>query len=221
MRIRKQKYVMKTLALFTILVFLISVSYVDSYAQVNIASTGTGVAEPNVVPEPIKQPLPKEGNVTVNFKDVDIKTVLHYLSEVSGVDIIPSPGVDAKVTMRLRDKPWEVALDIVARNYGYVYSREEGIIRVLPKGQLHTEEPITEVIALNNLTREIELTKQDAGDGENVIVEEKEESIQQLMTAINSIIDTGKGERATYISSVNAIVVTAIPARISEIKRQL
>ena len=63
---------------------------------------------PAVNPEGAKEnaPAPKEeaketqeeaaplepGNVTVNFKGADIRTVLAYISEVSGVDIVPSPG---------------------------------------------------------------------------------------------------------------------------------
>jgi MSHA biogenesis protein MshL len=188
--------------------------YCPAQMDVSAAATGAGT----VAEEAVKEPLPQAGNVTVNFKDVDIKTVLHYLSEVSGVDIVPSPGVDASVTMRLRDKPWEVALDIVTRNYGYVYSSDEerGIIRVMPKSQLRDEEPITEVIPLNHMIREIELTRE--GESEEVVVQATQESILQLMMAINSILNVQKGERATYISGANAVVVTAIPARISEVK---
>ncbi|MDD5633919.1 MAG: hypothetical protein PHW46_01425 [Candidatus Omnitrophica bacterium] len=175
--------------------------------------------------ETIAPVLPKAGNVTVNFKDVDIKTVLNYLSEVSGVDIVPAPGVDGNVTMRLRDKPWEVALDIVTRNYGFAYSRddEQGIIRVMPKGQLHMESPITEVISLNNLVREIELSKKtgEQQNSDEIVVQQKEESIKQLMDAISSVLDANKGEKATFIASVNSVIVTAIPAKITEIRAMI
>lgn len=176
--------------------------------------------------EALKAAMPGKGNVTVNFKEVDILTVLNYLSEVSGVDIIPSPGVESKVTMRLRDKPWEQALDIVTRNYGYVYSREGDVIRVIPKGQAGMEEPITEVIKLNNLIREIELTKGSVSGtastlGTEVTVKQQEQSIQQLMSAINSMLDAKRGEKATFVSGVNSIIVTAIPSKISEIKKMI
>lgn len=183
-------------------------------------TTLTSEAEPDV-----PEIMPSPGCVTVNFKEVDISTVLNYLSEVSGVDIIPSPGVDAKVTMRLRDKPWETALDIVTRNYGYVYSREGEVIRVIPKGQIGMEEAITEVISLNNLIREIELNKAASSGGSGgagaVTVQLKEQSINQLMSAISSILDPKRGEKATYVSSVNSIIVTAIPTKINEIKKMV
>lgn len=193
----------KTFSVLVAVLFMCSGVCVDSYAQADASSVSTGSSVGTRVEHPAKHPLPESGNITVNFKDVDIKTVLHYLSEVSGVDIVPSPGVEANVTMRLRDKPWEVALDIVTRNYGYVYSREGDIIRVIPKGNLHTEEPITEVIPLNYIIQDTEGVDQN---------------ISQLLSAINSVIVAKAGERATFLPSANAIVVTSIPSRISIIK---
>ena len=183
-----------------------------SYGQGDIPTA------PNVTPTS----LPDTGNITVNFKDVEILTVLNYLSEISGVDIIPSPGVEGSVTMRLRNKPWEVALDIITRNYGYAYSREENIIRVMPKGMLATEDTVTEVIPLNHVIREIELSQESGSDlGADVDIRKESEAIEQVMTAVNAILNAGRGETATFISSVNAIVITAIPSKINEIKEML
>ena len=211
--------VAKLFAMLTAFIFLISLPRFNSCAQVDVSQAAAPA--PPAANGDIKQTLPKQGNVTVNFKDVDIVTVLHYLSEVSGVDIIPSPGVEGKITMRLRDKPWEVALDIVTRNYGYVYSREGEIIRVIPKGQLNAEEPVTEVVPLNHIIRDIVLVKGEGDASDEVAVEERQETLDQLMTAVNSILDVKRGEKATYIQSVNAIVITAIPARISDIKTMI
>ncbi|NQT23485.1 MAG: hypothetical protein HQ579_08650 [Candidatus Omnitrophica bacterium] len=91
----------------------------------------------------------KPGYVTVNFKGADIRTVLNYLSDVSGVDIIPAPDVSGPITLKLTDKPWETALDIIVRNYGYAYERDRDIIRVVTIESLKMEELATEVVKLN------------------------------------------------------------------------
>jgi type IV pilus assembly protein PilQ len=199
MSIRKQSPVTKVFAVFIAVIFANSMLCADTYARMEVPAAGVKITETEVKP-----PLPKPGNVTVNFKEVEIKTVLHYLSEVSGVDIVPSPGVEGTVTMRLRDKPWERALDIVTRNYGFAYSRDGNIIRVIPKGKLQTEEPITEVIPLNYII-------QDTG-------EDTDQNITQLMEAVNSVLMAKAGEKATFLPTANAIVITAIPARVSTIK---
>lgn len=228
----KATVVDKVMAIFLAVVLVLGTGGTYSFAedmpptQPAQAVSAAAVATAAATDQSPKPEMPSPGNVTVNFKDVDILTVLNYLSEVSGVDIIPAPGVDSKVTMRLRDKPWETALDIVTRNYGYVYSREGDVIRIIPKSQINMEETITEVISLNNLIREIELAKATSGTGGaagmgDVTVQQKEQSIQQLMGAVNSILDPKRGEKATYIGGVNSIVVTAVPSKISEIKKMV
>jgi len=213
----------KIISVFVAVLFVCSFSEVDSYGQVDMGGVDATSSEVATVETVETQTaLPKPGNITVNFKSVDILTVLNYLSEVSGVDIIPSPGVKGTVTMRLRDKPWEVALDIVTRNYGYAYSREGDIIRVMPRSMLQTEELVTEVIPLKHIVREIELVKEGTTIAEQQIEARKqEEDITKIMVSIRSILDPKRGENATFIPSANSIVITAIPAKISNIKAML
>jgi len=215
---RLSKVVCLSNAAFFVAVVFVSIS---ASAQMDAPSASPKTFN---APEPIKTDvsalLPKSGNVTVNFRDVDIQTVLHYLSEVSGVDIVPSPGVEGMVTMRLRDKPWEVALDIVLRNYNYAYSRddEKGIIRVMPKSSLQEEEPVTAVIPLNYIIQSTKDTATLNSDDDELGADR---NISQLMRAINSVISSKIGERATFLPNINAIVVTAIPARVGIIKEML
>ena len=89
------------------------------------------------------------GNVTVNFKGADIRTVLAYISEVAGVDIVPAPDVKGTIDLKLSNKPWKVALDIIVRNYGFVYEREGDIIRVITIDKLKQEELTSQVFNLN------------------------------------------------------------------------
>jgi len=80
------------------------------------------------------------GNVTVNFKGADIRTVLAYISEVADVDIVPAPDVKGVVDLKLTNKPWKVALDIIVRNYGFAYERDGDIIRVVTLDRIKQEE---------------------------------------------------------------------------------
>jgi type IV pilus assembly protein PilQ len=61
------------------------------------------------------------GDVTLDFKDADIKSVLNIISYKSGVNIVATPEVIGAVTIRLRDVPWEKALDTIVRTYGFGY----------------------------------------------------------------------------------------------------
>lgn len=131
------------------------------------------------------------GNVTVNFKGADIKTVLAYISDVAGVDIVPSPDVKGVVDLKLTNKPWKVALDIIVRNYGYAYEREGDIVRVVTVERLKQEELITQTFALNY------------GNARNVV-----DSIKGMVTDAAKI---------RYDERTNTVVVTDIPTKIYKI----
>ena len=98
------------------------------------------------------------GNVTVDFKDADIQNVLRILAFKSGVNIVAGKDVTGSVTIRLVDVPWEKALDVILKTYGYAYDRQENIIRVATLENLRKEELSTEVFTLN-YSRAIEVEK--------------------------------------------------------------
>jgi type IV pilus assembly protein PilQ len=221
---RRKRIVMKTrpffeLTLCSAFVVLLGVAGLSAQALAPAQQEALAAADTAAMEDVTTQASLTPGNITVNFKDVDILTVFNYLSEVSGVDIIPTPGVTGRVTMRLRDKPWEVALDIVTRNYNYAYSREGNIIRVMPRNLMQTEDPVTEVVSLNNVVQEIELVKTE--EKNDATVERKEQAIGQIMQAITAMLDSQHGERATFISGSNAVVITAIPAKINKIREMV
>jgi type IV pilus assembly protein PilQ len=91
----------------------------------------------------------RPGHVTLDFKEADIKNVLRVLSYKSGINIVAGKDVTGTVTIRLTDVPWEKALDVVLRTYGFAYEKDENIIRVTTVENLEKEELVTEVFRLS------------------------------------------------------------------------
>jgi len=75
-------------------------------------------------------------NVTLDFKEADIRNVLKIISYKSGVNIVATPEVMGNVTIRLVDVPWDKALDVILRTYGFGYERIGNIITVAPIDKL-------------------------------------------------------------------------------------
>ncbi|OGX15697.1 MAG: hypothetical protein A2166_02910 [Omnitrophica WOR_2 bacterium RBG_13_41_10] len=71
-------------------------------------------------------------NVTLDFKEADIRNVLKIISFKAGVNIVATPEVIGNVTIRLVDVPWETALDAILRTYGFAYDKQGNIITVAP-----------------------------------------------------------------------------------------
>ncbi len=74
--------------------------------------------------------LSKEGNVSLDFREADIRNVLRILAYKSGVNIVAGPEVVGLVTIQLNDVPWVQALDVILSTYGYGYDRKGNIITV-------------------------------------------------------------------------------------------
>lgn len=90
-----------------------------------------------------------EGQISVDFKDADIRQVLRIISLKSGVDIVAGTDVEGLVTIKLSNVPWEQALDIILRTYGLTYERKGPIIRVMTVSALEKEALATEVFPLD------------------------------------------------------------------------
>ncbi|GAB4292299.1 MAG: type IV pilus secretin PilQ [Myxococcota bacterium] len=70
--------------------------------------------------------------ISLDFKDADIGNILRLIADVSRLNIVASDDVKGKITVTLRNVPWDEALDIVLRSKGLDKERRGNIIRVAP-----------------------------------------------------------------------------------------
>jgi len=133
------------------------------------------------------------GNVTLIFKDADIRTVLHTLSYKSGINIVASSEVEGHVSIRLVDVSWDTALEVILKNQGLASERIGNIIRVITLESVAEEELQNEVFVLNY------------------------SKAKDVAAAIESTI-TDRGS-VKYDERTNTIIVTDIPTNLYKVKR--
>ena len=80
-----------------------------------------------------------ETNVSIDFKDADIVDIVRLMSEVGNFQVVVDPGVACKLTLKLKEVPWDAALDVALRSCALGQDAENGIVRVAPVAKL-TEE---------------------------------------------------------------------------------
>ena len=78
--------------------------------------------------------------ITLDAQGADIKTVLRTISDFAGVNIVSGKDVEGDIYVHIKDTPWEEALDILLKAYGYSYREEFGMIRVAETQSLIREE---------------------------------------------------------------------------------
>ncbi len=78
--------------------------------------------------------------LTLNFQDIDTRSVLQLLAETSGRNIVVSDTVVGNVTLRLRNVPWDQALDIVMTTKGLDMRENGNVIIVAPAEEIAARE---------------------------------------------------------------------------------
>lgn len=80
--------------------------------------------------------------ITLNLKEADVRDVLRTFSVLTQTDISVDSSVTGTVTVDLRDVPWDQAFDLVVRITGNAWARDNGTLRVEPRGELSSRKQV-------------------------------------------------------------------------------
>jgi type IV pilus assembly protein PilQ len=110
--------------------------------------------------------------VDFNVKDIDIKNLLGAIAEISKKNIIVADDVKGTVTIKLRNVPWDQALDIILKSKGLGREEVGNIIRVAPIATLRTEQKEAADAAKNSLALQplrVRLIPVNYADAKNLV----------------------------------------------------
>ncbi len=126
--------------------------------------------------------------LTLNFQDIETRAVLQLLAETSGRNIVVSDTVQGNVTLRLRNVPWDQALDIVMTTKGLDMRQNGNVIIVAPAEEISARETadlearqaITELEPLYSEFLQVNYAKASdlaelisAGEGQNSLLSDR------------------------------------------------
>ena len=80
--------------------------------------------------------------LTLNFQNVDIRAVLQVIADFTGLNIVASDTVTGNITLRLKDVPWDQALDIILRAKGLDKRVTGNVIWIAPRDELAAKEKL-------------------------------------------------------------------------------
>lgn len=88
----------------------------------------------------IDKPIYTGEKLTLNFQNVEVRSVLQVIADFTSLNIIASDTVAGNVTLRLKDVPWDQALDIIMRAKGLDKRTTGNVIWVAPRDELAAKE---------------------------------------------------------------------------------
>ena len=114
----------------------LDVSHVDQSSP-QVAGFTTAAAETGT-------DLPKRTRYTgrrisLEFKDIDMQNLLRLFADISHKNMVVSDDVKGKVTIALRNVPWDQAFDLILKTHGLGKEETGNIVRVAPAAELEKE----------------------------------------------------------------------------------
>ncbi len=138
--------------------------------------------------------------LSLNFQNIEVRSVLQVIADFTGLNIVASDTVTGNLTLRLKDVPWDQALDIIMQNKGLTMRKVGNVITVAP-----TEEVAAKDKAALEASRAIE-------DLEPLVTEvfrlryQRAEDFKNILTGANSGGGTGGGQNRSILSNRGSAV---------------
>ena len=126
---------------------------------------------------PIKAPTRP---ISLDVQDADITTVLRSLASFSGTNMVASPRVEGKVTVKLEEVPWEEALQVILRAHSFDYVQENGVFRIDTAEELRQEK--LEIERARKQVEELEALELGMVSLNYANAEEVKDALEQMLT---------------------------------------
>lgn len=82
----------------------------------------------------------KGEKLSLNFQNIEVRSVLQVIADFTGFNIITGDNVSGSITLRLKDVPWDQALDIIMQTRGLGMRKNGNVIWIAPNEELAAKE---------------------------------------------------------------------------------
>lgn len=160
--------------------------------------------------------------LSLNFQNIEVRSVLQVIADFTGLNIVTSDTVTGNLTLRLKDVPWDQALDIITQSKGLTMRKNGNVVMIAPADevaakeksalesnkQIEDLEPLrTEVFTLRYM--KAESLKDILSDSKQRILSKRGNAVLDPRTNTIFVQDTPK-----YLEQVQAIInKTDVPVK--------
>ena len=152
--------------------------------------------------------------LSLNFQNVEVRAVLQVIADFTGLNVITSDTVGGSLTLRLKDVPWDQALDIILQSKGLDMRKTGNVVWIAPRDELATREKLAlearaQISDLEPLrTESMQVNYQKAVD------------FQKLLSDPTQKILSKRGSAVVDVRT-NTVFVQDTPSRLEEVRKLL
>lgn len=169
--------------------------------------------------------------LSLNFQSIEVRALLQVIADFTNFNVVTSDTVTGSVTLRLKDVPWDQALDIILQAKGLGMRKVGNVLWIAPKDEITRREKDdleakAKVAQLEPLR--MQLFQMNYARAEEVAQVLKGLSNQNLLSQLRAMSSGDPESNTTALSSrgsvtaekrTNQLFVTDTPTRLEEIQR--
>jgi type IV pilus assembly protein PilQ len=172
--------------------------------------------------------------LSLNFQNIDVRALLQVIADFTNFNVVTSDTVTGSVTLRLKDVPWDQALDIIMQSKGLGVRKSGNVLLIAPKEELVAKEQVDleskkklsdlEPVRVQsfqlNYTKAEEVAKGLLGQSSGQSSSGSSSSSSGSSASNSSRILTPRGS-VIFESRTNQLFVTDIPSKLEEIQAMI
>ncbi len=150
--------------------------------------------------------------LSLNFQNVEVRAVLQVIADFTGLNIITSDTVGGNLTLRLKDVPWDQALDIILQSKGLSKRKNGNVVLIAPTDELAAKEKLA--LEANAQISDLEPVRTESF----ALSYAKAEDLKKLLSDKDQKILSKRGS-ASVDERTNTLFVQDSSARLEEARR--
>lgn len=148
----------------------------------------------------------KGERLSLNFQSIEVRAVLQLIADFTDLNLITSDTVTGDVTLRLKNVPWDQALDIILRSKGLAMVKDGNVISVAPAEEVAARAKLDQTIEAQAplISESIQINYAKASDF-TTLLKTKDNSLLSDRGSISVDVRTNKLLLRDTVKNINAI----------------
>ena len=162
--------------------------------------------------------------LSLNFQNIEVRALLQVIADFTNFNVVTSDTVTGTVTLRLKDVPWDQALDIILQSKGLGVRKNGNVLWIAPKDELAAKEQVD--LESRKKVADLEPTRTQSFQINYAKAEEIAKQLRGDGSGPTSAVGQSKAilsARGVVISEqrTNQLFVTDIPSKLEEIQAMI
>jgi type IV pilus assembly protein PilQ len=164
--------------------------------------------------------------LSLNFQNIEVRALLQVIADFTNFNVVTSDTVTGNVTLRLKDVPWDQALDIILQAKNLGLKKSGNVILIAPKDELNAKEKVE--LESKKQIAELEPLRTQAFQLNYTKAEEVAKGLTGQLTGqtggaggtSSTRILSARGT-VTYDVRTNQLFITDIPSKLEDVQTMI